>query len=67
MKCYCEDCDANHHNNVKKSMHKRKRITIGRPYKVRVLEDGDGFTFPKTHDWVTLNYKVSAALGRTQG
>lgn len=39
-------------------MHKRKRITIGKPYKVQVLGDGDGFTFPKTHDWVELNYKL---------
>ena len=58
MKCYCLECDAINHDNPKKAMHKRKRITIGKPYKVHVLGDGDGFTFPKTHDWVTLNYKL---------
>eukprot|EP00520_Triparma_pacifica_P018233 CAMPEP_0118666936 /NCGR_PEP_ID=MMETSP0785-20121206/19498_1 /TAXON_ID=91992 /ORGANISM="Bolidomonas pacifica, Strain CCMP 1866" /LENGTH=567 /DNA_ID=CAMNT_0006561315 /DNA_START=207 /DNA_END=1907 /DNA_ORIENTATION=+ len=58
MKCYCEECDARVHSDLKKSLHKRKRITTGKPYKVKVLEDGDNFTFPKTHDWVKLNYRL---------
>ncbi|GMH82883.1 hypothetical protein TL16_g09413 [Triparma laevis f. inornata] len=58
MKCYCLECDVLNHAGPKKAMHKRKRITIGKPYKVQVLGDGDGFTFPKTHDWVELNYKL---------
>ena len=47
MKCYCEECDRAIHAEAKKAVHKRRRITIGRPYKVKTLIDGDGFTYPK--------------------
>ncbi len=58
MKCYCEDCDRKNHQGTKKSMHKRKRIITGKPYKVKTVIDGDNFTFPKAHDWVTVNYRL---------
>jgi len=67
MKTYCLNCDMLEHSGAKKGYHKRKRIITGRPYKVDVLMDGDNLTFPKTFDWVTVNYRIFVKQAKDEG
>lgn len=55
---FCETCFLDFHTTRKKGKegHKPHPIVRGDPVVVQTLADGDGATFPKMHDWVTLDY-----------
>ncbi|CAM9933383.1 unnamed protein product, partial [Scytosiphon promiscuus] len=57
---YCEPCFFNYHRVRKrgKDGHKPHPIVQGDPVIVQTLADGDGATFAKMHDWVTLDYTL---------
>ncbi|CAN0502247.1 unnamed protein product, partial [Ectocarpus sp. 12 AP-2014] len=55
---FCEPCFFDYHLTKRKGKegHKPHPIVQGDPVTVQTLADGDGVTFAKMHDWVTLDY-----------
>lgn len=60
---YCEPCFFDYHLSRRKGKggHKPHPIVQGDPVIVRTLADGDGTTFAKMHDWVTLDYTLTTS------
>eukprot|EP00752_Nemacystus_decipiens_P010238 g9122.t1 len=58
---FCEPCFFDYHLTRRrgKDWHKPHPIVQGDPVTVQTLADGDGATFPKMHDWVTLDYTLT--------
>lgn len=58
---FCESCFFDYHLSRKKGKdeHKPHPIVQGDPVIVQTLADGDGVTFAKMHDWVTLDYTLT--------
>lgn len=58
---YCGVCFFDYHLTRKKGKeaHKPHPIVRGDPVIVQTLADGDGTTFAKMHDWVTLDYTLT--------
>ena len=59
---FCEECFFEYHLTKRKGKdwHKPHPIVQGDPVTVQTLADGDGTTFAKMHDWVTLDYTLTA-------
>lgn len=58
---FCRECFFDHHMMRKRGKEGRKPhpIVRGNPVVVQTLDDGDGRTFAKLHDWVTLDYTLT--------
>lgn len=58
---YCKECFSDYHTSKKKEIerHTPHPIVKGVPVTKTTLVDGDGNTFAKTHDWVTLDYTLT--------
>lgn len=58
---FCEPCFFDYHLTKRKGKegHKPHPIVQGDPVIVQTLADGDGITFAKMHDWVTLDYTLT--------
>lgn len=58
---FCEPCFFDYHTRKRgKEGHKPHPIVRGDPVVVQTLAEGDGKTFAKMHDWVTLDYTLTA-------
>lgn len=58
---FCEPCFFEYHLSTRKGKdtHKPHPIVQGDPVIVQTLADGDGTTFAKIYDWVTLDYTLT--------
>lgn len=57
---FCEPCFFDYHARKRgKELHKPHPIVRGDPVIVQTLAEGDGKTFAKMHDWVTLDYTLT--------
>ncbi|CAM9255732.1 unnamed protein product [Choristocarpus tenellus] len=57
---YCQPCFFNYHARKRgKHEHKPHPIVGGEPVVVQTLEEGNGLTFSKMHEWVTLEYSLT--------
>lgn len=58
---FCEPCFFDYHTKKRgKEHHKPHPIVHGDPVIVQTLAEGDGKTFAKMHDWVTLDYTLTS-------
>lgn len=58
---FCESCFFDYHTRKRgKEHHKPHPIVHGDPVIVQTLAEGDGKTFAKMHDWVTLDYTLTS-------
>lgn len=57
---FCQECFFDYHARRKgKEGHKPHPIVRGDPVIVQTLADGDGATFAKMHEWITLDYTLT--------
>lgn len=57
---FCRPCFFDYHARKRgKEHHKPHPIVRGNPVIVQTLAEGDGKTFAKMHDWVTLDYTLT--------
>lgn len=60
MRPFCEPCFLQYHTRKRgKEHHKPHPIVRGDPVIVQTLAEGDGKTYAKLHDWVTLEYTLT--------
>lgn len=57
---FCKPCFFDYHSRKRgRENHKPHPIVRGEPVIVQTLSEGDGKTFAKVHDWVTLHYNLT--------
>lgn len=54
----CHECDYKTHLKPKKAKHRRHLLVTGHPWKIKTVHEGDNRTYPKTFDWVKINYQA---------